>query len=62
MIAMPTNQPDIGSKVTIKGSSGIVVGTEQVDRGDSLRRPAGRNLLVRFEDGSDKWCAHADST
>ena len=50
-----TNQTDIGSQVTIGGKPGKVVGREDVGPGDSIRRPAGLNLLVRFEDGTDKW-------
>jgi len=56
-----TNKSDIGSQVTIQGKPGTVVGREDVGPGDSIRRPAGLNLLVRFEDGSDKW-VRADST
>jgi hypothetical protein len=55
MITMKTDSKDIGSQVTIKGKPGKVVGREDVGPGDSIRRSAGLNLLVRFEDGSDKW-------
>ena len=49
-----TNKTDIGSTITIGGKPGKVVGREQVERGDSLKRPSGLNLLVQFEDGA-KW-------
>ena len=55
MITMKTDSKDIGSQVTIKGKSGTVVGREDVIPYDALKRPVGINLLVRFEDGTDKW-------
>jgi hypothetical protein len=62
MITMKTDSKDIGSQVTIQGKSGTVVGREDVGPGDSIRRSAGLNLLVRFEDGSDKWVRAEGST
>jgi len=50
-----TNKSDIGSKYTLNGKPGTVVGREDVGPGDSIRRSAGLNLLVRFDDGTDKW-------
>jgi hypothetical protein len=50
-----TNKTDIGSTVTINGKPGKVVGREDVVAYDALKRPQGPNILVRFEDGSDKW-------
>ena len=56
MVATKCNQPTaLGSTVTHQGRPGRVVGTELVERGDALRRPAGRCLLVRYEDESIEW-------
>jgi hypothetical protein len=50
-----TNKTDINSTVTIGGKPGRVVGREDVVAYDALKRPQGLNILVRFEDGTDKW-------
>ena len=50
-----TNKSDIGSQVTIQGKSGTIVGRVDVIPYDALKQPVGINLLVRFEDGTDKW-------
>ena len=55
MITTETKEPRIGSTVTHRGRPGRVVGTELVERGDALRRPAGRCLLLRFDDESIEW-------
>ena len=55
MEMITTNKTDIGSPITIGGKQGVVVGREQVERGDSIKRPSGLNLLVQFEDGIASW-------
>jgi hypothetical protein len=49
------NKTEIGLPVTIGGKPGKVVGREDVVAYDALKRPQGLNILVRFEDGTDKW-------
>ena len=57
MIAFQIDQPEIGSTIQVDGKPAKVVGVEEVARGDALRRPQGRCVLVRLGNGSDVWLA-----
>ena len=56
MVSTKCNQPTaLGWSGTHNGRPCRIVGEEMVGPGDALRRPAGRCLLVRYEDESIEW-------